>query len=579
GTHPQAPCHMDGSVSPVSCTIFNELRLAGEHCDATISVDGVEFDVHKIILCRCSNYFRALFSSRWNKKEKRVFKIHNTSPEMMRLVIEYAYTKALPVTADNVQNLLITADYLRVKGIIALCCEFLKSRLSPENCLSIWSFADTYRCPGLREAAQTFILQHFEEVTGVSTAFPELSVSDLKDIIGKDELNVRQEDAVFEAIVQWIAHDPQNRRQHIVGLLGKVRLARVRAEYLLNNIRTHEYVRDNEECKALILSALTEISNLNTHGPAYCDFRNPLSRPRLPHAVLFAIGGWSAESPTNAIETYDARADQWVNVTCEQEGPLAYHGAAYLKGFIYVIGGFDGTDCLSSVKRFDPLQKTWQEVGSMHSRRCYISVTVLNNIIYAMGGFDGHACLNTAERYEPETNQWTMISPMHERRSDASAATLQDKVYICGGFNGTERSITAEVYNTVTNQWAFIAPMGSRRGGVGVAAYGNEVYAVGGCDGVRRLRSVEAYNPAANTWRTVPSMLSPRSNFGIGVVEDLLFVVGGFNGFTMTFNAEYYDRNTDEWHDIHDMGMHRSALSCCVVPALPNVQEYVARRD
>jgi len=100
---------------------------------------------------------------------------------------------------------------------------------------------------------------------------------------------------------------------------------------------------------------------------------------------------------------------------------------------------------------------------------------------------------------------------------------------------------------------------------------------VGGFDGVDRLQTVEAYSPAANEWHTVPRMLSPRSNFGIEVVDDWLFAVGGFNGFMTTFNAEYYDEKANEWHDVQDMGINRSALSCCVVPGLPNIREYVAR--
>ncbi|NXS61370.1 KLH10 protein, partial [Brachypteracias leptosomus] len=570
--------HMERSRSPMSCTIFNELRLEGEHCDATISVDGVEFSVHKIVLCRVSDYFRALFSSRWEDTEKGVYKIQHTSPEMMRLIIEYAYTGMVPVTAHNVEDLLITADYFNVVGIVGLCCEFLKSQLSLENCISFWSFTDTYYCPELREAAHMFILNHFMDMTEVPTQFLELPVNDLKDIIEKDELNVAQEEKLFKAVVQWVAYDPQNRRQHMASLLSKVRLARMRVEYL-NKVRTHPYVRDNQECKVLIIQALIGMSNLNMYGPGCSASRCPLSRPRLPSAILFAIGGWSEDSPTNTIETYDARADQWVNVTCEEEGPLAYHGAVYLKDSIYVVGGFDGRDCLSSVRRFNLLQKTWQEVGSMHSRRCYVSVTILNDNIYAMGGFDGHVRLSTAERYEPETNQWTMISCMHERRSDASATTLHRKVYICGGFNGIERSITAEVYDPTTNQWTFITPMSCRRGGVGVAAYGDEVYVVGGCDGTSRLCSVEIYNPMTNAWRVAPNMLTPRSNFGLVVMEHLLFVVGGFNGSTMTFNVEYYDRSTNEWHSVCDMGTQRSALSCCVVPTLPNAREYAARRD
>lgn len=37
------------------------------------------------------------------------------------------------------------------------------------------------------------------------------------------------------------------------------------------------------------------------------DLRNPFLRPRIPHEILFAIGGWSAGSPTSFIETYDTR--------------------------------------------------------------------------------------------------------------------------------------------------------------------------------------------------------------------------------------------------------------------------------
>ncbi|NXV81729.1 KLH10 protein, partial [Atlantisia rogersi] len=571
--------HMERKMSPMACMVFNDLRLEGKLCDVIISVNGVEFNAHKNILCTCSHYFRALFTSNWNNAEKTVYKIPGTTPEMMSLIIEYAYTRTLLVTAENVESLLAAADQFNIMGIIRLCCEFLQSQLSLENCIGICRLTDYYYCPDLREAAYMFIFHNFEEIAKVSTEFLDLSIDELQYIIGKDELNAKQEDVVFEAIVRWITHNPQNRKQHIAVLLSKVRLALMPAEYFMSRVKTHNYVKDNEDCKLLIINTLTEMYNLNMYGPSYSDLTNPLSRPRLPYAILFAIGGWSGGSPTNAIETYDTRADKWVNVTCEEQSPVAYHGTVYLKGFIYIIGGFDSMDYFNSVKRFDPLKKTWQQVAPMHARRCYVSVTILNDCIYAMGGFDGYTRLNTAERYEPETNQWTLIAPMHEQRSDANATTLNEKVYICGGFNGNECLITAEVYDTTTGQWTFIAPMRSRRSGVGVIAYGDEVYAVGGFDGANRLRSAEAYNPVANTWRMIPTMFNPRSNFGIEVVDDLLFVVGGYNGFSTTFNVECYDEKANEWYDVHDMGIYRSALSCCVVPGLSNVKEYIIRQD
>ncbi|XP_027489179.1 kelch-like protein 10 [Corapipo altera] len=108
-------------------------------------------------------------------------------------------------------------------------------------------------------------------------------------------------------------------------------------------------------------------------------------------------------------------------------------------------------------------------------------------------------------------------------------------------------------------------------------AHGNQVYAVGGFDGNSQLQTVEAYNPVTNAWHAVPSMLNPRSNFGIEVMDGLLFVVGGFTGFSTTVAVEFYKEDTNEWYDAHSMSISRSAVSCCVVPGLSNVMEYIIR--
>ncbi|XP_071758375.1 kelch-like protein 10 [Centroberyx gerrardi] len=554
--------------------VFNELRLEGKLCDAVIRVDDVEFDTHKIILCSCSSYFRALFTHGWTPQEQRLYNIPGVSADMMRLLIEFAYTRSVPVTEENVEELLVAADQLCVMGVVRSCCEFLEAQLCPENCIGIWNFVDVYYCPDLRSKAFLFILRHFEEIVDASEEFLALSLQQLTDILERDDLNVRQESMAFEAVLRWIGHSPEEREGHISVLLPKVRLALMTADYFINKVKNNTLVKDNAECKPVIISAQRAIFDITINRPS-----NPLTRPRLPHAVLLAIGGWSGGTPTNGIEVYDPRAELWVNVTNDEEPPRAYHGAAFLNGVVYCVGGFDSIEQFNSVRKFDLSTRTWHEVASMHDRRCYVSVAVLNGNIYAMGGYNGHFRLHSAERYDPETNQWTVLPPMHEQRSDASATILYGKVYICGGFNGNECLETAECYNPDTNQWTPIADMSSRRSGLGVIAYGEHVYAVGGFDGANRLRSAEAYNPLTNTWRALPTMLNPRSNFGIEVVDDQLFVVGGFNGFTTCFNVERYDENANEWHEAHDMEIFRSALSCCVAHGLPNMAEYAAPRD
>lgn len=74
-------------------------------------------------------------------------------------------------------------------------------------------------------------------------------------------------------------------------------------------------------------------------------------------------------------------------------------------------------------------------------------------------------------------------------------------------------------------------------------------------------------------------MLTPRSNFGIEVIEDRLFVAGGFDGSATTNRVEYYDADTRVWLQAHEMGILRSALSCCIVSGVPNIEEYTLLRD
>uniref|UniRef100_A0A3P8TQN6 Kelch like family member 10 n=1 Tax=Amphiprion percula TaxID=161767 RepID=A0A3P8TQN6_AMPPE len=556
-------------------SLYNELRLNGEFCDAVIKVEDAEFQIHKIILCRCTPYFRDLFS-RCSSPDQVVFSIPNLSADVMQLIIEFAYGCSVSVTEDNVQELLLAADQLGVKSLVQTCCCFLGEQLCPRNCIAIWRLTNVCISPELRHKAYRYIADHFEDVVSCED-FLQLSVEELTDILDRDELSVRQENSVYEAMMKWIAHVPEERQGHIAALLSKVRLALLSTEYITINVLSNELVKNSAKCLTLVKHATTIIHR--TERPSAYGFCNRLARPRLPNAILLATGGWSGGDPTNSIEAYDFRADQWVSVANGLERPRAYHGTTFLSGFVYCVGGFNRVQHLNSVYRLDLTSCTWQEVANMHCCRCYVSVTVLNGRIYAMGGYDGQVRLSTAECYQPQTNQWSHIAPMHEQRSDASCTTLHNKVYICGGFNGNECLQTAEYYSPETNQWTMIAAMNIRRSGIGVIAYADQVFAVGGFDGNDRLRSAEAYNPQTNTWTEVSSMITPRSNFGIEVIDDRLFAVGGFNGFTTTFNVESYDTTKNEWSEAADMDVFRSALSCCVVFGLPNMADYAATRD
>ncbi|XP_050419085.1 kelch-like protein 10 [Patella vulgata] len=527
----------------------------------------------------CSPYFRALFTNQMFDTNKREVIIPGVSPDIMKELIEYAYTRDIKIDSENVELLLPAADQFHIIGLIKACCDFLCNQLVAENCIGIRNFSRAYFCHSLERTALRYLLQNFTTIYLVSNEFLQLDVDEVSEILSSDDLNVKNEELVFDAVLRWIDFDPERRRCHMARILKTIRLGLLSTQFFVEKVKSHPYVKESEACKPIVIETLKFLYDLDMDDEKEVDLNNPLAKPRVPHEILFVIGGWSGGSPTNMMETYDTRADRWIVCDSVDQGPRAYHGTVALDQLIYIIGGFDGMEYFNSVRSFNPITKKWTEVAPMNAKRCYVSVAVLKGHIYAMGGFDGHVRQNTAERYMKKKNQWSLIQPMNHQRSDASSAGLEGKLYICGGFNGQECLNSAEAYDPETNQWTLLTPMRNRRSGVGVISYRGCIYALGGFNGITRMNTGERLSPSTNTWQTIPEMYNPRSNFAIEVIDDMVFAIGGFNGVTTIFNVECYDSTSDEWYDATDMNLYRSALSACVVRGLPNVEQYIRQKD
>ncbi|XP_063239495.1 kelch-like protein 10 [Bacillus rossius redtenbacheri] len=562
------------SMSIEALEILHDLRRNNQLCDAIIRLeDGGSFPVHRAILSACSPYFRALFTTAIDVPRDDVL-IHGISTQVMALILNYAYVRNISINKDNVRGLLVAADYLCVEGALELCCDFLKKTLSAKNCVDVIHFASFYTRWDLAAAARNYLMREFVSVCQESKELLETSLDELCAIISCDELNAKKEESVWECVVRWIEHRPGERRRYIAQLLGCVRLGLMETQYFVKKVKGSELVAGNQECRPLVIDALTYLYDVQTQSD---DSPVPdIARPRYPHEVLLAIGGWSGGSPTTYMESYDCRADWWIPVyEVDPAGARAYHGTAVMGFDIYIIGGFNGIDYFNSCRCFNMLSRTWREVAPMNARRCYVSVVVLGSHVYAIGGYDGHARQSSAERYNPATNQWSPMVPMTIERSDACATILDGRIYITGGFTGQDCLNSAEYYDPELNQWIPIPNMSSRRSGVSCVAYRGCLYVVGGFNSITRLSSAEMYNPATNTWTRIADMVHPRSNFALKVVDDAIYAVGGFNGVTTIAKVDCYDERVNEWYEVSEMNIFRSALSAAVISDLPNIHDYI----
>lgn len=232
--------------------VWSELRANQQLCDGIIySAEGKAFHVHRAILSASSPYFKAIFTNSLNGgyPENREVTLENISADLLELILDYAYTGYCRVTSRNVERLLPVADQLEVLGAVNLCCQFLLQELRPENCLGILKFSRHYFCRDLEQKTRKYVLHHFKQIFVRSPEVTDLSFEELEDLLSDDELNVRNEEIVFDAIKKWTEINPESRAAHLPSLLNCVRFGLISYKYFTSSVLSWKLITNNQVIK------------------------------------------------------------------------------------------------------------------------------------------------------------------------------------------------------------------------------------------------------------------------------------------------------------------------------------------
>ncbi|XP_041063853.1 kelch-like protein 20 isoform X2 [Carcharodon carcharias] len=583
--------------------VINLLRKHRELCDVVLVVGAKKIYAHRVILSACSPYFRAMFTGELAESRQTEVVIRDIDERAMELLIDFAYTSQITVEEGNVQTLLPAACLLQLAEIQEACCEFLKRQLDPSNCLGIRAFADTHSCRELLRIADKFTQHNFQEVME-SEEFMLLPANQLIDIISSDELNVRSEEQVFNAVMAWVKYSIQERRPQLPQVLQHVRLPLLSPKFLVGTVGSDPLIKSDEECRDLVDEAKNYLL-LPQERPL---MQGPRTRPRKPircGEVLFAVGGWCSGDAISSVERYDPQTNEWRMVASMSKRRCGV-GVSVLDDLLYAVGGHDGSSYLNSVERYDPKTNQWSsDVAPTSTCRTSVGVAVLGGYLYAVGGQDGVSCLNIVERFDPKENKWARVASMSTRRLGVAVAVLGGFLYAVGGSDGTSPLNTVERYSPQENRWHTIAPMGTRRKHLGCSVYQDMIYAVGGRDDTTELSSAERFNPRTNQWSPVVAMTSRRSGVhtsglpqvltppfwssvwsltvrrledlgqyvlvmmidrkilanrfqvGLAVVNGQLMAVGGFDGTTYLKTIEVYDPDANTWRLYGGMNYRR----------------------
>jgi kelch-like protein 18 len=185
----------DPKWSSIGFQTMEEIRRMGKLCDITLVANDHKFTAHKIVLAASIPYFHAMFLHEMIESKQDVITINSVDPSALEQFINYSYNGKITITNENVQSILIGANFFHLKNIKNACCEFIKKRLSIQDALCVRNFAEQLMCHDLVLAVNRFVNKNFNKIVQTQE-FLNLTVNELSDILARDELNVDSEEHV-----------------------------------------------------------------------------------------------------------------------------------------------------------------------------------------------------------------------------------------------------------------------------------------------------------------------------------------------------------------------------------------------
>ncbi|XP_035691243.1 kelch-like protein 24 [Branchiostoma floridae] len=395
-------------------------RKTGEFLDVVVQVEGREFPCHRAVLAT-TPYFKAMLSSNFTESSSKVVHLRGIDSISFSKILDFLYSGKIRIGKDDVQDILQTARMLQFDTILQYCWEFIQDNLCPANCLGVMRLADMYGLSLLKKSARNMAVSNFSDVTqGEEFLSLTLSVQELLDLLGDEDLKVTNGDDVVTSVIRWLDHcvPAENRQTAIQSVLQK--------------LKSHPVIRESAECLAKITAARDK------HLLGISD------------NMAIIIGGWKAfkkthpiydehpiivqPAPLQSIICLDPDSQQYYHVTTLPTSVSGYMSVASTEGYLYVTGGRvqplvgHGPHTVPSRQafRYDFSSDTWLRLPDMPAGRADHQSVVVDGKLFLVGG----DTLVTMDCYDPEEGAWIKVhlSPTIDSSSDFTVAAFRDKV-------------------------------------------------------------------------------------------------------------------------------------------------------
>ena len=519
---------------------------------------GKEMRVRRNEIAASSDFFSTLLNSDMRENKEGTVRLEHITEACMRDVLRFIRSGSVEITTpENARELIEVAEYLLLDRLKTFSEKYLvQETLTSSNCMSIYYFAEQYRCQELTMKTRQFILSNFAAVTE-SQDFLCLDNQQVVEWICRDDVAVSTEDIILKAIIRWIQHSKSERISKFEELFRHVRLSFISRDCLLSDVLANDLVSGCSSCLKL---------------------------------AKYAVDGkWSFQSPRNWTDThlvvymgketfcYEPDGDKWYKLAdahLAYKYPNSYEMCSF-QGKLYVFPSSVNV-CRKKAEMFDPSLNGWTMFD--HISRPIYHLAVVRGQLFAVYSEPSHAANRlfprgpwperslSLSKYNFESNKWTDVNCYGSKPVAATGACIiaMDRyLYVIGGLMPTDSKSISPPYrlDTMTldsrmryrgNQsWDRITQMKVPRWqACGTAAHG-KIFIAGGslAKFVHHTLTCEIYNVEADEWQLIASLNSPRVAGSMVYLKGMLYVVGGRgrNDNKRVMAVESYDFEVKKW--------------------------------
>lgn len=471
---------------------------------------------------------------------------------LMKEILQFIYTGHVQILSEeNAKELITAADYLFLPNLKKIAGRFLECSMTTSNCISTYHFAETYRCDELVTKAQTFMIESNFAIVTKSEEFLNLTSQEVEEWISSDEIVINAEEDIFGIILGWMAKDRKPRTGKFEELFRHVRLIFASRDFLLKELVTNDFVKQNESCMNRVTQAMNWFDDSTS-----CDPPSPKSpRKIFESQVLVAYG-------RNSVACYLPGEDKWYQLPEKVDGEVIQYD-----GKLYAIPRF-----LQNAEYYEPLCNRWtalewsngselvEKFKRMGDGEPVTCILAANGEIYAVFGDTESNGETTFLKYSMESHSWQFLSfSFLDRKYGVCAVAVNRNIYVVGGEVAShgQRSWAngAARYVTVNNRWEEVALIQEARSFAFGAAANGKVYIAGGIGtGEKLLKSCEVYDEMTNEWCFIASLTIPRYWGSMVCVDGKLYVLGGRTVLHLSpwfekqrCTVECYDWQKDKW--------------------------------